>query len=185
MNVKIMAIVLTFSALPASLLARADSHALSIGYAQSRVQDFKNLRGVNVKYRYEPESLLGVITSFSYMSAGGNEFDSSSWGDTYYDDSVKVKYFSLLIGPAYRINKHVSLYAVGGISNGKSALTQNYRNSNYTYTENSTDNTTSLAYGAGVQINPLENIVLDISYEGSKIQQTKINGFSMGIGYHF
>ncbi|UWS29998.1 Ail/Lom family outer membrane beta-barrel protein [Erwinia pyrifoliae] len=185
MKVKVMAVILALSALQASLLVHADSHALSIGYAQSRVQDFKNLRGVNLKYRYEPNSLLGVITSFSYMSAGGHEFDSLSWGDTYYDDRIRVKYYSLLIGPSYRINKYVSLYAVSGLGNSKLDLTQNYRHTHYTYTEHTASNTTSFAYGAGVQINPLENIAIDISYEKSKINAKKINGFSMGIGYHF
>ncbi|ADP11499.1 virulence membrane protein [Erwinia sp. Ejp617] len=180
MKVKVMAVVLAFSALQASLLAHADSHALSFGYAQSRVQDFQNLRGVNVKYRYEPNFLLGVITSFSYVSAGGNEFDSSSWRITYYDDPVTVKYYSLLIGPAYRMNNSVSLYAVGGLGNGKSDLTHNYRHTHYTNTEHTANNTTSFAYSAGVQINPLENIAIDISHKKSKI-----NGFSVGISYHF
>ncbi|MDI5036047.1 hypothetical protein MJM43_31620, partial [Salmonella enterica subsp. enterica serovar Montevideo] len=31
-------------------VAQADTNAFSVGYAQSKVQDFKNIRGVNVKY---------------------------------------------------------------------------------------------------------------------------------------
>lgn len=34
----------------------ADNHTLSAGYAQSKVQDFKNIKGVNLQYRYEWDS---------------------------------------------------------------------------------------------------------------------------------
>ncbi|MXD56928.1 Ail/Lom family protein, partial [Escherichia coli] len=30
----------------------ADTHTLTPGYTQSKVQDFKNIKGVNLQYRY-------------------------------------------------------------------------------------------------------------------------------------
>ncbi|MEG9983134.1 Ail/Lom family protein, partial [Escherichia coli] len=34
----------------------ADNHSFSVGYAQSKIQNFKNIRGVNLQYRYEWDS---------------------------------------------------------------------------------------------------------------------------------
>ncbi|EEY3549660.1 Ail/Lom family protein, partial [Escherichia coli] len=42
----------------------ADNHTLSAGYAQSKVQDFKNIKGVNLQYRYEWDSPVSVVGSF-------------------------------------------------------------------------------------------------------------------------
>lgn len=168
-----------------SNVAKADSQTISLGYAQSKVQDFKNMRGVNAKYRYEWDSPISILGSFTYMSTSGNLFDEESNEYTDYDDNVKVKYYSLLVGPAYRLNEYVSFYALGGIAKDKVDLSQNYHHSDYTYTENSNDSKTAFAYGAGVQINPTQNIAIDLGYEGSKIKDAKINGFNIGIGYRF
>ena len=51
MKIKLLA-VLPLS-LMVSEIAFADNHSVSIGYAQSKVQDFKDIRGVNPQYRYE------------------------------------------------------------------------------------------------------------------------------------
>lgn len=40
-------------------------------------------------------------------------------------------------------------------------------------------------WGVGVQMNLLENIVVDVGYEGSNIFFIKINGFNVGVGYCF
>lgn len=44
-------------------------------------------------------------------------------------------------------------------------------------------------YGAGVQINPIENVAIDIGYEGSSIDDGNkshtINGFNIAVGYRF
>lgn len=48
---------------------------------------------------------------------------------------------------------------------------------------------TSFMYGAGVQINPIENVAIDIGYEGSSIDDGNkshtINGFNIAVGYRF
>ncbi|HCP1358503.1 TPA: Ail/Lom family outer membrane beta-barrel protein [Escherichia coli] len=33
------------------------------------------------------------------------------------------------------------------------------------------------------QFNPAENVVIDVGYEGSKIDVMKVNGFNLRIGY--
>ena len=58
-----------------STVAKADSQTISLGYAQSKVQDFKNMRGVNAKYRYEWGFPISILGSFTYMSTSGNLFD--------------------------------------------------------------------------------------------------------------
>ncbi|CAI2537944.1 Attachment invasion locus protein precursor [Serratia liquefaciens] len=48
---------------------------------------------------------------------------------------------------------------------------------------------TSFMYGVGFQVNPMENLAVDIGYEGSKLdaggKNRSINGFNIGIGYRF
>ncbi len=53
--------------------ALADNHTVSVGYAQSNVEDFKNIRGVNVQYRYEWDSPVSLMGSFTYMSGDQDE----------------------------------------------------------------------------------------------------------------
>lgn len=40
----------------ASGAALADNQTVSVGYTQSKIEDFKNIRGVNAQYRYEWDS---------------------------------------------------------------------------------------------------------------------------------
>lgn len=65
MNKICVAVLLTTAM--ASGMALADNHTVSIGYAQSKVQDFDDINGVNLQYRYEFNSTLSVVASFSYM----------------------------------------------------------------------------------------------------------------------
>ncbi|ECI2922651.1 outer membrane beta-barrel protein, partial [Salmonella enterica subsp. enterica serovar Enteritidis] len=44
---------------------------------------------------------------------------------------------------------------------------------------------TGFAWGAGVQFNPVENVVIDLGYEGSKVGAAKLNGVNVGVGYRF
>lgn len=44
-------------------------------------------------------------------------------------------------------------------------------------------------YGVGFQVNPMENLAVDIGYEGSSLdaggKNRSINGFNIGVGYRF
>lgn len=168
--------------------AIADNHTVSLGYAQSKVQDFNYIRGVNVQYRYEWDSPVSVIGSFTYMKGDENYSDRTDFhGDiSGYDGKTDVKYYSLLAGPAYRINDYVSLYALAGFAHTKVEDKTTYLTQ---YSEKYSSNKTSFAYGAGVAINPVENIAVNIGYEGSRIKgaedSVSVNGFNVSVGYRF
>lgn len=181
------------SALGASATVQAES-SITAGYAQAHVEDFGTTNGMNLKYRYEWDSPLSIITSFTFMT--GSE------GSSYYADRDKidlhanVKYYSLAAGPAWRFNELVSVYALLGASYNK--VDYNYNWKNYEGTRGYVDmgnvdggnhDSTSLVYSAGIQINPLTNFVIDVGYEGSKLDDGAndhaVNGFNIGVGYRF
>jgi len=172
----------------ASGAALADNHTVSLGYAQSKVENFKNIRGVNAQYRYEWDSPLSVIGSFTYMSG---DDDQKYYVDS---DSVKnhidVKYYSLMAGPAYRINEYVSLYALGGVAHTKADVDTKWVNAGdgYTQKDSLSEKSTSFAYGAGVQFNPTEELAVNVGYEGTNADidgSHSINGWNVGVGYRF
>lgn len=76
-NIILSTLFITTSVLVVNV-AQADTNAFSVGYAQSKVQDFKNIRGVNVKYRYEDDSPVSFISSLSYLY-GDRQASGSVW----------------------------------------------------------------------------------------------------------
>ncbi|HEY4468768.1 MAG TPA: Ail/Lom family outer membrane beta-barrel protein [Klebsiella sp.] len=175
-----------------SLLAQADQQTVTLGYAQSKVQGLNNINGVNLKYRYEWDSPVSIIGSFTYMS-GKDDYSYLLVKDII-DNKVDIKYYSLSVGPAYRFNEFISVYGLLGVNRNKvdyrSSWT-NYESGSYRYmgTETGKINKTSLMYGVGLQINPMKNMTVDIGYEGSSLDEGgksyDINGFNIGIGYRF
>ncbi|CAM7688871.1 Outer membrane beta-barrel protein [Lelliottia nimipressuralis] len=172
----------------ASGAALADNQTVSLGYAQSKVENFKNIRGVNAQYRYEWDSPLSVIGSFTYMSG---DDDQKYYVDS---DSVKnhidVKYYSLMAGPAYRINEYISLYALGGVAHTKADVDTKWVNAGdgYTQKDSLSEKSTSFAYGAGVQFNPTDELAVNVGYEGTNADidgSHSINGWNVGVGYRF
>ncbi|TQI81354.1 putative virulence related protein PagC [Serratia fonticola] len=191
-----MKAVLMTSALVAALglssPAQADQQTVSLGYAQSKVQNLNNINGANLKYRYEWDSPVSVIGSFTYMS--GNDNYSYLLTRDVIDNKVDIKYYSLSVGPAYRFNEFISVYGLLGLNYNKvdyRSSWNNYESGSYRDMGTETGNIrkTSLMYGVGVQINPIENVAVDIGYEGSSLddgrQSHDINGFNIGIGYRF
>ncbi|EQC2933896.1 Ail/Lom family outer membrane beta-barrel protein [Salmonella bongori] len=169
----------------AANVAQADTNSLSVGYAQSKVQDFKNIRGVNLKYRYETDSPVSFITSLSYLSGDRQNSDSVEPEGIYYHDKFDVKYGSLMVGPAYRLSDNFSLYALAGVGTMKATFKEQSTQDGMSASYKMSSRKTGFAWGAGIQMNPLENIVIDVGYEGSTIYSTKINGFNVGVGYRF
>lgn len=165
------------------------NHSLTLGYSQAKVQDFKNIYGANAKYRYEwTDSPWGVITSFTYM--GGTKGYREVSGRNILQEHAKINYYSLSAGPTYRFNDVVSVYGVLGMNISKvdsSYYRQRDQNSPQVITTRSNSNKTKGAfmYGAGIQINPWENLAIDIGYEGSRVdingKERTINGFNIGI----
>ncbi|AIJ07248.1 MULTISPECIES: Ail/Lom family outer membrane beta-barrel protein [Edwardsiella] len=177
--------------LGAAAPAMAEGQTVSLGYAQAKVADFKNITGVNLKYRYEWDSPLSLMTSFTYM--GGSKAFNESAGPEYYRGNGDLKYYSLAAGPAWRINDSVSVYGLLGVNVNKTAVSAAWRDVWVGgYEEGSLQQTRtkgSLMYGAGLQINPLANWSIDVGYEGSRVDlggsKHSINGFNLGVGYRF
>ncbi|MCT4716617.1 Ail/Lom family outer membrane beta-barrel protein [Enterobacteriaceae bacterium H18W14] len=172
----------------ASGMVLADNHTISAGYAQSKVEGFKNIRGVNLQYRYEFGSPLSVLGSFSYMK-GDEQQNYFAFGDSV-NNSIDAKYYSLLAGPAYRINEYVSLYALGGVAYAKATGTTKWANvtNDYVGYESISEKSTSFAYGFGVILNPVANFSVNVGYEGTQADLDggrSINGFNVGVGYRF
>lgn len=157
-------------------LAFAESHTVSLGYAQLKADDVK-LKGVNAQYRYEWDSPLSALVSSSYLT--GN--DRSDYRTGY--ENVDAKYFSLLAGPAYRINEYVSAYAIGGLAQTRTDYEEKSYNGSYYSSEK--NNKTSFAYGVGAIFNATPNVSINIGYEGTKVSGNKVNGFNIGAGYRF
>lgn len=175
-----------------STQAQADRQTITLGYAHSKVQDLKNINGVNVKYRYEWNSPFSIMGSFTYMG-GKSDYSYLATKDII-DNKVDLKYYSLSAGPAYRINSYVSVYGLVGVNYNKADYSTrwlNYESGSYRDmgTTDGSISKTSFMYGAGMQINPIENVAVDIGYEGSSLNDGEknhaINGFNIGVGYRF
>ncbi|MBS9438139.1 attachment protein [Photorhabdus noenieputensis] len=162
--------------------ANADEHTISGGYAQSHVKFDgekldENPKGFNLKYRYELDNNWGVIGSFTLTHQG---YD-------FYDDGAKVgtgnlDYYSLMAGPTYRFNDYVSAYGLIGAAHGK-AKSESFV-SGYELLDHK-GSKTSVAYGLGLQFNPMPNWTIDTSYEYSKLDDAKIGTWVVGVGYRF
>ncbi|MGK3140997.1 Ail/Lom family outer membrane beta-barrel protein [Pantoea sp. C2G6] len=187
---KLTALALLCGTLFAGHSALADNHTVSIGYAQSNVKNFSDIRGINLQYRYEWDSPLSVMASFSYMK--GDDSFSRNYvepeGVDEYRQKTDGKYYSLLAGPAYRINDYVSFYGLVGVARTKADTRSTYRTP-YSYDSGTyNERKTSFAYGAGVVFNPTETLSVNVGYEGTRASFYKdvdINGFNIGVGYRF
>ncbi|WP_445493414.1 Ail/Lom family outer membrane beta-barrel protein [Photorhabdus sp. SF281] len=152
---------------------------ISGGYAQSHAKfngekTDDNPKGFNLKYRYELDNNLGVISSLTYTYLG---YD-------YYRGGRKVAesdmdYFSLMAGPTYRFNEYVSVYGMVGAAHGK------VKNSDYVDSISGSKSKTSVSYGLGLQFDPMPNWTIDTSYEYSKLDELKIGTWVVGVGYRF
>ncbi len=174
--------------------AMAESQTVSIGWAHAKMDNISDLNGVNLQYRYEWNSPVSLVTSFTWMSGSEDDAWHDAWGDSY-KQKVDAKYYSLLVGPAYRINEYVSMYGLIGGARTKADVNYEWRNSvgadrpgGHKTINDSTDST-NFAYAAGVSINPVENLAINIGYEGTRADfygdNYSINGFNVGVGYRF
>lgn len=190
---KICIALATCATLGTGFTVNAADHSVTLGYAQSKFDDSK-LKGVNLKYRYEWDSPISVITSLTYLSASEEETHPiASKNYSSFDFKEKNKNLSLSAGPAYRVSQFISIYGLMGININRSTGEATARNihTGEDVKVKSSYKTTSLMYGAGIQANPMPNLVLDIGYERSSATksstQTKhnIGGFNIGAGYRF
>ena len=190
MTSKMTMMVLLCGGLLAGNNALADHHTVSVGYAQSKIEDFKNIRGVNVQYRYEWDSPLSVIGSFSYMKGDDSYSEQNNYSGNVerYNEKVDAKYYSLMAGPAYRINDYVSFYGLIGVARTRVKDKATYQSQYVKYSGSYSESKASFAYGAGVVVNPISNLSVSVGYEGTRVKYNDdfaINGFNIAVGYRF
>ncbi|EFC4698116.1 Ail/Lom family outer membrane beta-barrel protein, partial [Escherichia coli] len=197
------ATILLFTTLLAGIAfpAQAESGhgAFSVGYAQvhpggvpalsgtgARAGD---LKGINVKYRYEFTDHLGGIVALSYASV--KKSDTMKTGEnTFHYESLRGRYVSLMAGPVWQLSERVSLmagpvwqlservslYGMAGMAYTRwSDSVQDYRRDEVkpgyvkettTASDGHTARHLSPAWNAGIQFSPVETVVIDLAYEG-------------------
>lgn len=152
-------------------------HTVSVGFAQTNAKVAglsDQMPGVNVKYHWEDtDTGIGVIGSFAYTQDKESNDDASG----------KLTYYSVTAGPSYRFNDYVNVYALLGFAYGKAEYNDDY----YSGWESKT----AFAYGAGVQVNPIENVAIDASYVYTQFSNEYGGGnieagtWMLGVGYRF
>ena len=131
-----------------------------------------------MQYRYEWQSPVSLLASGSYQTGDKNFYYRSNAYDKW-----DVDYYSLLVGPAFRFNDLVSVYALGGVAHGKAKHTDHADNRATVLEAKPKD--TGVAYGAGLILNPQSNLSLNVGYEGTRLKKYDFNGFNVGVGYRF
>ncbi|EIX4510403.1 Ail/Lom family outer membrane beta-barrel protein [Escherichia coli] len=178
--------------------------AFSVGYAQvhpggvpalsgtgARTGD---LKGINVKYRYEFTDHLGGIVSLSYASVKKSR--TTMTGDkAFHYESLRGRYVSVMAGPVWQVSERVSVYGMAGMAQTRwSDSVQDYRRDEVTpghvrETTTASDGHSArnltLAWGAGLQFNPAETVAVDIAYEVAGHGDWRTDAFIVGIGYRF
>lgn len=159
-------------------------HTVTLGYAQSRIRHFKNIKGFNLKYHYEiPQLPLSAMVSLTWMQGRGSQshlFDTSSE-----DKQHRVRYYSLVVGPAYRVADWASLYLLAGAGWESSTNINLYHDAAGDHARRYKIFNSRFAWGAGMQFNLIDNLAVDVGYQAGHVQKTSSDGFNMGVGYRF
>ncbi|MTD27070.1 Ail/Lom family outer membrane beta-barrel protein [Erwinia sorbitola] len=159
-------------------------HTFTLGYAQSHIKHFKNIKGINLKYHYEiPELPLSAVVSLTWMNGRGSQ--SHDFGDSSVDKNHRVRYYSLMVGPAYRVASWASMYVLMGAGVESSYNKNNYHNASGDHSARYKIFDARFAWGAGMQFNVTNNVILDVGYQGGHVLKTSSNGFNVGVGYQF
>lgn len=159
-------------------------HTFTLGYAQSHIQHFKNIKGLNLKYRYEiPQLPLSAMVSLTWMDGRGSQF--AQFDGASENIYRRVRDYSLMVGPAYRITHWASIYALAGPGWESSTNITHYRDAAGEHSGRKKRSSSRFAWGAGMQFNLIDNLALDVGYQGGHILKTSSNGFNVGVGYRF
>lgn len=183
-----MAIALSSLMMTGVVHAAAGDHTVTLGYAQTDLGDFKftngwdyyntdkNLKGINVKYRYEFTDTWGIIASGTYSAIKYELQGGSSNGA-----NLTLNYGSVLAGPSVRFTDWLSAYAIIGMAGYE------YE---YEHGGKTSDDARDFAYGIGLQAN-ISGFTVDASYERSKFgyedssDNIKTGTWVLGVGYKF
>lgn len=181
----IRSVIATIFACVSANACAASKNTLSLDYAQSHLQfkdeEFQDKpKGINIKYRYEIDNHWGFIGSLTYT----NQEDYLKIYDIKVAN-VDIIYSSLSFGPSYRFNRNISLYGLIGAARGRVEAKSPFANA-------FKDTEIELVYGAGLQINPVENLAIDVTYEHTKLsfehtnlKNIKVGSWMLGVGYRF
>lgn len=175
--------------------AKPAENMFTIGYVDTDLtlkDGQKNkLRGTNFKFRHELGSNIGLVGSLivarnedsqkGYYHGYGYDETTGKWTfDKLMYGKIRTdvqKYYSLTVGPSYRFNDNISAYAVAGIARTELSIsTREYK---------TVDKHTAATYGAGVQIDLINNWVVDVSYDYMNKGDVKASSWIVGVGYRF
>lgn len=155
----LLALCFMFTVMETSVIAYAGENVVTGGFGHTRL-DGNNLNGINAKYGYTPdESDVGVMSS---LTISAND-----------DDNITRGYGAALVGASYRVNDFLKPYVMAGIGRGALKV------------DGDTDTSTGGAYGAGVQLTPFSDFIIDAGYEGSKTFGSQANTIVAGVGWKF
>lgn len=182
----------SFAAAGDSTLSAAYAGIYTGKYLQNVGRSDRLAEGVNVKYRYELDDAWGVIGSVTYArgTPGFSVVGVTDSGVAEGDAKARLAYMSFQAGPAYRFNEFFSGYVMTGLTTTK------YDGSAHLYGEDASgkgfswygkdsERKTNLAYSAGLQFNPLKELAVDVSFEGSGFDSWKTSGINAGLGWSF
>lgn len=160
----------------------------------------KSLQGMSIKYRYEITEELGVITSFTWARSMTNaqtviELNPAEFSRTIKNPAasartdIRANYRSLLVGPSWRFNEYLSVYAMAGIGIAKFTtdlkINDNLNHGAGSFSESNSTKKTSFAWATGAQFNLNESVAMDVAYESSGSGDWRTSGVIAGIGLKF
>lgn len=164
----------------ASFHAQAADHTISLGYAQTDIKQFNDpLRGFTLKYRFEGNSPLGVMASWT----GTADIDTLSGIEpgaklTTVSETTR-SYGSLHIGPVFRFNPLVSSYATLGYS--KFSLESKMVGKGTSKIED--DN---FGLGGGLEFNVSRSFAVNTGVEYTQLlDDSRSLTYSLALGYRF
>lgn len=163
-------------------------NAVSLGYSHGKVSNGDNLRGANIKYSHSGEE-WGILTAVNFMSGSKKNISGSYESDRFLSGERDTQYFSIMVGPTYKINQYLTAYGTLGLAHTSSDLNSIIVGESRTGTLSQSISTTSLAYALGLQAHVTEKFLIDFSYEGASsnnaLNNERLNAFTVGVGYKF
>lgn len=179
MKTRFLAVALAAAlAAPAMAQAVEGTGSFTLGAVQTDLELLGkgSINGLNLKYQFEPAgSRVGFLGSFTY--AGGEDSIDQPMGPS---ADIDMSYYSLALGPSYRINRYVSAYGLFGFAGANAELESG----------TSTSDHFEPVFGAGVRVFPFANVVIDAYYEkatafGSSAKRIEADTVSLGLGVSF
>lgn len=197
MKLKLATLLLT-SGMAFNCLAAAGESTASLNFAHANgkikhkgngetFSDEQGMNGVNTSYRYEFDDIFGVMGSATWLFNTSKEIEKKDALESSKKESVN--YLSLSVGPTFRINEHVSLYTLLGYAQNQTRIDYQNRAEKDVKIKFG-----GLTWGAGLQINPVNNLAVNIGYEGANMKykgdeknvpNMKSHGLNIGLGYKF